>query len=142
MKVIEKLKRVVSELRAGPAVPVDMKKMKGELQGLMFGMRCVMAHGGYKLKPPGMTDKELEQRSDNTTTMAANLHIMVRCAEKVLLRHGLTEEYVGLLKYVEDELAKAPTLTQSDQLAVQRAINEAGVKAVKDGKDGDVQATG
>ena len=114
MKLIDKLGRLRAEWKVGPPVPLDPKRTKDELQGLAFGLRCLMAQGGYKVKPEGMGQDELVARGDATATLCANLHIMVRCSEEVLLRHGLNLEYVQQIERVTAELNKLTSVPVQD----------------------------
>lgn len=124
MKLIDRIKRAAFEWKAKPAVPLDGKQMRGELDGLMFGLRCMMALGGYKVAPKGMSEDEIKARGDQTSTLCANLHLMVRCAEEVILRHGLVREYRQQLQDIEKKLSVPP----EDQIAATRAM----LKVVKD----------
>jgi hypothetical protein len=126
MRLIEKLKRLRTEWKAGPPVPLNVKRTKDELQGLSFGLRCLMAQGGYKVRPEGMGQDELVARGDSTATLCANLHIMVRCAEEVILRHGLQPEYVQQIERVTAELNKLTAVPVQDQLLAMKALAKAG----------------
>jgi predicted nucleic-acid-binding Zn-ribbon protein len=106
----------------GPPVPLKVGQVRAELTGLQFGLQCLMALGGYKVKPLGLNDDELKQRGDSTGALCANLHIMVRCAEEVLLRHGLKEEYVQQIQQITTELNVLSTVPNQDQLAALRAV--------------------
>jgi hypothetical protein len=122
--------RVKVELKAPDPKPLDNKKLRMELQGLQFGLRCMMALGGYRVKPKDMSDDQVRERADATTTLCANLQLMIRCAEDVILRHGLRDEYQHQLDLVGEglnNLNKAET-----QLAEQVIAKYAKEKAVSD----------
>jgi hypothetical protein len=128
MTIFGRVKRAWFEMKDHPVVPVDSKKMKMELDGLSFGLRCLMSMGGYKFKPEGLKDDELKQRADGTATLCANLHLMVRCAEDVIIRHNLLDEYRTQLAKVEEALNAAATIPQGDQLAAMKALVESSKK--------------
>jgi hypothetical protein len=137
MKLRERLRRIRREWKTGPAIPLDVDQIRGELEGLKFGIRCMMAMGGYKLKPEGMNDEELKKKADSTTMLLANLHLMVRCAEEVIVRHGLGLEYQAQLTKIGEGLnaAVSEQVHNRDQLAAMQALLKAG----KNGKDHAIQ---
>jgi hypothetical protein len=53
---------------------------------------------------------------------------MVRCAEDVIIRHNLLDEYRTQLAKVEEALNAAATIPQGDQLAAMKALVESSKK--------------
>ena len=111
-------KRILRERAAKAPKPIDAAKVNTELQGIKFGMRCMMIIGGYRFRK-GLkeTDEEIQKRADATVTLIMNVFMMVRAAEDVIVRHGLTEEYKAQLAHLQAALAAGIPQPTGEELA-------------------------
>jgi len=111
-------KRVLREWKAKAPRAIDAAKVNTEIRGVKFGMRCMMIIGGYRFKK-GMreTDEEIQKRADATVTLIINVFMMVRAAEDVIVRHGLTDEYKAQLAHLQSAMAASVPQPTGEELA-------------------------
>jgi hypothetical protein len=140
-------KRFLRERKAKAPRAIDAAKVNTELQGVKFGMRCMMILGGYRFKK-GLkeTDEEIQKRADATVTLIMNVFMMVRAAEDVIVRHGLTEEYKAQLAHLQSAIAAGvPQPTGEELLKLQEMLGKmakgggapAGIATFGDAAKGD-----
>lgn len=106
-KLAPLLKRVIAEMKTKAPEEIDAKKVDAELQGVRFGMRCMMILGGYKARQgldASLTDAEIQTRADATLTLIMNIMMMLRAAEDVLYRHGIIDEYMKQTEHLQQAL--------------------------------------
>lgn len=136
--------RLVSELKARPPVEISGERVKQELDGVRFGLRCMMANSGAGFRARkaileqvhGMADAAVDQRADATLTLIMNVFQFVRAAEDVIVRHGLLDEYKAQVAHLQDAVGRLVSMPSSAQLEALKATLEQMGKGGADGEGG------
>lgn len=84
---------------------MDAKQVLRELVDLREGIVCVKAIGGYKFRPQGMNDAELNDKAAATLTDIYQHHVCLRAAEQVLKDWGKEAEYRMKASELDAEVA-------------------------------------
>ena len=146
------VKRVVEQYRQKHKIPDDSlpgsppmyqlpngENLMRDIANIQFGVRCIMALGGFKMKPLTMTDAQIKERSDVEMTRIVNTHIMLKAAEKIILKAGLREDFIEEIERLEkqvNEVAKNLKPAKLDGDAIQSlAKTLAGEASKGDGKN-------
>lgn len=114
--------------RKPTSVPVIVK----DIDGMGFKLKCLMAQGGYRFKPPAMKDEEVKAIADSVGPETVNFIVMLRSAEDVLERHGLIPEYLDQCKEAQKGAADSMKAKMDGLYSiVQNAIKQAGTKELR-----------
>ena len=106
----ERVRLITLNIRTREGKMVDIKQAALSIQRLQFGLRCVMASGGYKYNP-GLSETELKKIAESTFNDVVLMALRVTAAEEVLATWGKEAEYRSVLdKLVEDLRVAMPTV--------------------------------
>jgi hypothetical protein len=135
-------KRILAEIKTKPPVILNAEEIENSLGSLRFGLRCMMAQGGYKSRQGiPLKDDEILKRSDVTVTLIHNVFIMLRAAEDVLKRHDLLIEYQAVVEDSQNAIKNHVPQPTGEQLQKLKETLGAMAKGKDDGK-ADVQGAG
>lgn len=135
-------KQFVREVGLGDPKATSVPIINRDIEAMNVKLRCMMTLGGYKVKPPGLTDEQIKQFSDEAATETANFILMLRCAEDVILRHGHRDEYLAQVGQANGGLRQLLEAKMSGLYdAVMRKIRQEGSKeaAKRDGLEGMIE---
>jgi hypothetical protein len=133
------LGRLAREIGAKAPGQIDAAKVQQELNGIRFGLRCMMGNreAGYRArKNIPIPDSEIDPRADSTLTLIMNVFQFVRAAEDVIVRHGLDGEYKAQVAHLQAAVAAGlPQPTTVELEALQKMLGRMG-KGADDGEGG------
>jgi hypothetical protein len=114
-----------------PLMPTSAQKILTDWNAMQYGLRCHLAIGGYKFRPPGLSREELELHANGIVNLIANILVQMRAAEDVIHHYGLDAEYKMQTDRAQADVEKlmGPPPSQEETarlMAAIRAVRKAG----------------